>query len=120
MADLRREAVERRRRECERRQQLGVTVAGDHLRGERVWLEPEPLASDALDVRLHLRIGPDRAGELADAVRLERPGDSVPGPVELERPTGELPAEGGRLGVNAVRAPDADGVAMLLRSCHHG
>src|SRR3954449_2356088 len=120
MADLRRETVERRRREREGRQQLGVTVARDHLRGEWVGLEAESVAGGPLDVRLDLGVGPDGPGELADAVRLERSGNASPGSVELERPTGELPAESSRLGVNTVRAPDADGVAMLVRSCHNG
>ena len=35
--------------------------------------------------------------------------------VELERPAGELEAEGRRLGVHAVRPPDADVVAVPLR-----
>ena len=67
--DLGREAVERRRHERERREQLRVPVARDHLRRDRIGLEPEPLARDALDLGLDRRVRPDRARELADAVR---------------------------------------------------
>src|SRR5439155_3009275 len=50
-------------------------------------------------------------------IRLESARDAVPRAVELERPAGELPAERGRLRVNAMRAADANGVPVLLRSC---
>ena len=40
--------------------------------------------------------------------------------VELERPAGELPAERRRLGVDAVRAADADRAAVLLGAAHDG
>ena len=55
--------------ERERREQLGVTVARDHLRRDRIRLEPEALARDALDLRLDGRVRADRARELPDAVR---------------------------------------------------
>ena len=50
MADLGREPLERRRGQRERGEQLGVAVARDHLRRERIRLEPEPLAGDPLDL----------------------------------------------------------------------
>ena len=61
-----------RRDERERGEQLRVAVARDHLGRERVRLEPEPLAGDALDLGVEPGVGADRARELADAVRLER------------------------------------------------
>src|SRR4051794_26906950 len=91
-----------------------MPVAGDHLRRDRIRLESEALAGDALDLGVDRRVGADRARELADAAAGERPLDTAAGAVELERPTGELPAERGRLGVDAVRAADADRPAMLL------
>ena len=116
--DLGREAVERRRDERERREQLRVPVARDHLRRDRIGLEPEPLARDPLDLGLDGRVRADRARELADAVDLERAQQARPVAVELERPAGELPAERRRLGVNPVRAADADRVPVLLRPPH--
>ena len=65
--DLGREAVERGRADRERGEQLGVAVARDHLRRDRIGLEPEPLAGDPLDLGVDRRVRPDRAGELADA-----------------------------------------------------
>ena len=56
----------------ERREQLGVPVARDHLRRDRVRLEAEALARDALDLRIDRGIRPDGPGQLADAARLER------------------------------------------------
>ena len=69
VADLGREAVERRRHERERREQLRVPVARDHLRRHRIRLEPEPLARRPLDLRVDGGVRADRARELADAVR---------------------------------------------------
>ena len=56
----------------ERAEQLGVAVARDHLRRERIGLEAEPLAGDPLHLGVEAGVGPDGARELADAVRLER------------------------------------------------
>src|SRR5262249_30081699 len=51
---------------------------------------------------------------LPDPVRLEPAREAMPVAVELEGPAGELPAEGRRLSMDAVRAADADRVAMLF------
>src|SRR5207247_7917140 len=99
--------------------QLGVAVAGDHLYRQRVRFEPEPLARDAFDLGLDLRVRPDGSRELADAVRLQRMHDARARAVELERPAGELPAERRRLRVDAVRASDAHRVAIPLGLRNH-
>ena len=75
VADLEGEAFQRGRGQRQRREQRSMPVAGDHLRRERVRLEAEPLARDALDLGLELRIRADGAGELPDAVLFERPRD---------------------------------------------
>ena len=118
VADLGREPLERRRGERERGEQLGVAVARDHLRRERIRLEAEPLARDPLDLGVEAAYVPTVPGELADAVRLERAREPRAVAVELERPAGELPAERRRLGVDAVRAADADRAAVLLGAPH--
>ena len=79
-----------------------MTVARDHLGRDRVGLEAEAIAGDALHLGVDLRVGPDGPGQLPDAIRLERPRESSAGTVELEGPTRELPAEGDRLCVDAV------------------
>ena len=113
--DLGREAVERRGAQRERAEQLGVPVARDHLGRHRIGLEPEPLAGDrarpAGRWRRTCRPCP-RAGRRGTSRAPARRGGAVA--VELERPAGELPAERRRLGVDAVRAPDADRAAVLL------
>ena len=58
--------------ERERDEQLGVPVARDHLRRDGIRLEAEPLAGDPLDLGVDRGVRADRAGELADADRLER------------------------------------------------
>ena len=92
-----------------------MPVARDHLRRDRLRLEPEPFARDALDLRIDRGVGADRSGELADPAAVERSAHAVARPVELERPPGELPAERRRLGMDPVRAADADRVTVLLR-----
>ncbi len=116
MPDLGGETVERGGGECERREQLGMSIAGDHLRRDRVGLQSQPFASDSLDLGIDLGVRAHRSGQLPDAIRLERARNAAPRAVELERPAGELPPEGGGLRMNAVRAADTDGVTVLLRA----
>ena len=61
-------------------EQLGVAVAGDHLRG-RHRREPERLAHVGLDRGIDVGVGADRARELAD-------GDGRPGPGPAARGRG--------------------------------
>src|SRR5437763_85258 len=92
-----------------------MPIALHDLRRDGVGLESETLAGEPLELRIGRGIGADRARELADAHRLERSGQTGARAVELERPAGELEPEGRRLGVHAVRPPDADVVAVALR-----
>src|SRR5439155_26316950 len=114
VADLGREPLERRSDEGEGRQQLRVAVARDHLCGSALVLEPEPLAGDALELRVSSRVRPNRAGELADAQTLERSAEPRGAAVELERPAGELDAERRRLRVDPMGAADDRRVAVLV------
>ena len=79
VADLGREPVERRGDERERGEELGVPVARDDLRRDRLRLEAEPLAGDPLELRIGDRVRPDRAGELSEAHAVERCGAGAPG-----------------------------------------
>ena len=81
---------------------------------------PSRSQATPLDLGVDGGVRADRARELADAVHLERAREPRPVAVELERPAGELPAEGRRLGVDPVRAADADRVPVLLRTPHDG
>ena len=120
VADLEREPLERRREECERVQHLGMAVALEDLRGARSGLEPEALAGDPLDLGIGRGVGADGARELADPHSFERPGDARAVTLEREGPAGELETEGGGLGVDAVRAADRQGLAMLLGASNDG
>ena len=90
------------------------------LRGDRLGKEAEPLAGDPLDLRIPPAVRPHGAGELADAHALERPLEALAVPLELERPPGELGAEGDRLGMDAVRPACHHGLAVLLGPRQHG
>ena len=105
-ADLERELLERRGGDGERRQQLRVTIALDHLRRHRGRLEPEPPADVGLDRRRQVREGADRAGELADADRRPGAAHALDVAAELGVPQRQLQAERHRLGVDAVGAAD--------------
>src|SRR5205823_1297032 len=73
---------------------------------------------DPLQLGIEARVGADRARELPDPAFVEPARQARPRAVELERPARELPAERRRLGVNAVRAPDADRAPVLVRAAH--
>ena len=71
VADLERERLDARADRRARVQQLGVTVAREHLgRGHR--REPERRAHVLLDARIDVGVGADRARELADRDRVAR------------------------------------------------
>src|SRR5262249_48649231 len=65
-ANLQRELFERRRGDRERREQLGMPIALNHLRCHRRGTESEPPADLLFDGRREVREGADRAGNLAD------------------------------------------------------
>ena len=115
VADLEREALQRGGEERECRQQLGMAVPLDDLRRHRLRLEPEALAGDALDLRVDRCVVAHRAGELSDPHSLERARETRATAVELERPPGQLEAEGRRLCVDSVRPAHDQRVAVLLR-----
>src|SRR4249919_1351084 len=97
-----------------------MAVALEDLRGARSGLEPEPLAGDPLDLGIGRGVGANGAGELADPHSFERPGDAGPVTFEPEGPAGELETEGRGLGVDAVRAADRQGLALLLGASDDG
>ena len=71
-ANLERELLERRGRDRQRRQQLGVPIALNDLRRDRRRLEPETPADIGFDRRRQVRERADRARQLADADRRAR------------------------------------------------
>src|SRR5438034_11589614 len=97
-----------------------MAVALEDLCGGRRGLEPEALAREALELGIRRGVGADCARELADAHPLQRPRDALATARQLERPAGELEPEGGRLGMDAVRAPDLQRLAVLLGARRDG
>jgi hypothetical protein len=78
------------------------------------WLDAQPqVAADLLlDLRRHVREVAHRPRQLADGHRLPGPPQPLQVAPGLDVPDGRLEAEGGRLGVHAVRARDGEGVAV--------
>ena len=112
--DLQGEAIERRREDRERREQLGVPVALQDLGRGRGRLQPEGFAREPLDLRRRGRVRPDRARQLADAHSRERAVEPCSIAIELEHPAEKLEPERRRLRVHAMRAPDGHGRTVLF------
>jgi hypothetical protein len=113
VSDLEGELLDRGGADGERRQVLGVHVALDDLRGDGRGLESEARADPLLHLRVEVRERADRAADLADRDGLPRPLQPQAVAPRLVVPEREGEAEGGRLGVDAVRAPDLRRVAEL-------
>ena len=115
VADLGREALQAGAGDRDLRGQLGVAVARHDLRGDVLAAQAESLHHPRLDRGRDRGVGADRAGELADRELLEGGGEPRQVAVGLEGEAGEAQSEGGRLGVDAVGAADAERVALLQR-----
>ena len=103
VTDLERERLDRGPHRRARVEHLGVTVAGEHLRGGHR-LQAERPAHVGLDRGVDVGVGADRARQLADGDRGPGPGEALPVAAHLQGPQGELHAERGGLGVDAVGA----------------
>ena len=77
--------------------------------------QPELLHHRRLDRGRDRGVGADRAGELADGRLVEGVAKAGEVAVGLEGEAGEPQAEGGRLGVDAVGATDAERLGVLAR-----
>ena len=91
-----------------------MAIALEDLCRARSRLQPEPFACDPLDLGIDRRILPDRAGELADPHAGDRALHTCTVTVEPERPARELQPERRGLGMDAVRAPHAQRLPVLL------
>ena len=97
-----------------------MAVARDHLRGDRLGRQAQPLAGQPLDLGLASAVRPDGACELADAHAIERVHEPLAIALELEGPAGELRPEGDRLRVDAVRPAGHHRAPVLLRAADDG
>ena len=110
------DGLERGRNYGEGRHHLGVTVACEHLRGQRIGREAELFAHVLLHERIDARV---RAHGTADGARggnFARLLDARLSALEGPSPAAELHAERHRLGVDAVRAAHAKRVFELERA----
>ncbi len=84
----------------------GVAVARDHLGRDRLDLQAHLVGDVGFDARVDVGEGADRAGDGAGGDLEPGHGQPLLGALELGVVAGQLQAEGGRLGVDAVAAAD--------------
>ena len=106
MADLGRQALDRRRDDGERGEEGRMPVARDHLGRNRFDFQAEFLRDVRLDPRVDIGERADRAGERRGRDLLPRRDQPPARARKLGIGRSELEAEGGRLGVDPVRAAD--------------
>jgi hypothetical protein len=107
------ETLESRARQRDRLEQLRVAVPGHHLGGDGLPLEAQPLQHALLVGRLVRGVCAHGTRDRPHRGLGERPLEALRVAMSLEGEARELQAEGRRLGVDAVRAPDAERVAVL-------
>ena len=116
MADLDRQPFDRGGDDAEGREVHRMPVARDDLGRDRLDREAHGLGDVRLHPRIDLRKGADRAGNGAGRDFLARGDEPFTGAREFRVGIGELDAESGRLGVDAVRAADDRRHLVLLRT----
>src|SRR5271154_3234775 len=117
IADLGREALQPGAGEGDRAEQLGVTVTRDHLGGDVLARQSQPLKDTRLEVRARRRVGADLARHRADR-RLSKGALQARGvAIGLEGEARELDPERGRLGVNAMCSSDGQRLGVFAGSC---
>ena len=116
VADLGREALEPGAGQRDRLQHLGVAVARDDLGGDGLGRAARAASSTRRSKSGRGRVGADGAGDRARRGLRERALEPLDVAMRLEREAGELEAERRRLGVDAVRAPDAERRGVLARA----
>ena len=115
-AHFERELLQRGAGDRDRREQLGVTIALNHLRGDRRRLETEAPADVLFDRRRQVPERPHGSRQLADADHRARAADPVDVAADLGIPQRQLEPEGHRLRVHAMGAPDHRRAAVLERA----
>jgi hypothetical protein len=116
VAELGREALQSGAGQRDRLEQLRMSVARHHLGRDRLAFEPETVEHAALEIRGARGICADRARNRPNERLGERSLEPSRVALGLERERRELYPERRRLGVNPMRAPDAQRVDVLTRS----
>ena len=102
--------------DAKRGEKGGVPVARNDLCGDRLDGETHLCGDMGLDRGIDIGEGADGAGNRAGRYLLARGDQPAPGPGEFGIMAGELDAEGGRLGVDAMAAPDGQRHLVLKRA----
>ena len=113
VADLGRDAFERSTQDRNGGEQVGMPITAHHLGGGGVGLKPEPLAHEALRLGADVGMAADGAGQLAHADLVTHSSQPILVTGDLRIPAGGLEAEGDRLGMDPVAAPDHGRVTVL-------
>ena len=95
---------------------LGVAITRDHLGGHGLAVQAQLVHHLGFHARLEHGVGAHGAAQLAVGDLLVGAGEALFVPLALKREAGQAQAEGGGLGVHAVGAAHAQGVAVLDRA----
>jgi hypothetical protein len=106
MADLGGQPLDRRGDHAQGGEIGGVAVARDHLGRDRLDRQAHLLGDMLFHARIDIGEGADRAGDGAGGDLGARRDQPLAGAAEFGVVAGELQAEGGRLGMDAVAAAD--------------
>ena len=120
MADLHRQPLDGRSDDGEGGEIGRMPVTGDHLARHRLDGEAELFGDVRLDPWIHIGEGADGPRNGAGGDLIAGHGQPVAGADELGIVAGELQAERGRLGVDAVAAADTGRKAVLQRPALQG
>lgn len=93
--------------------EIGVMVAANNLRGQRVVNQAQVLADILLDKRLDGAVGADSARDGAEGNILAGVLKTIQIALELPGPRAKLHAEGHRLGVDTMSAAGTERIALL-------
>ncbi len=102
-------------RGCQREggDEVGMTIALDHLRGDGCGLEVQAGADHLFHFGTDVREGSDGAGSLAHAQVFSGGADALQVAFRFLIPDGDLETEGDGLGMDSVGPADLDGVLKL-------
>ena len=93
--------------------EIGVVIAADDLRGQRVVNQTQVLTDVLLDERLDGAVGADGTGDGTEGNVLASILKTIKVALEFPCPRAKLHAEGHRLGMDAMGASGAERIALL-------
>ena len=113
IADLGRDALAGGRCGGKHAGKVGMVIAADDLRGQRIVDQAQVLADVLLDERLDGAVGADGTGDGTEGNVLASVLKTIEIALELPCPRAKLHTEGHRLGMDAVGAAGAERIALL-------